>query len=198
MPSIVYESVLERRLTVGVWVDLCKGPQGETDTVLRACEAHISKERRHHQVLICGVRAEEEESWSECVDFDKCQYLQEKVPPSFQHVALHSHNWHSFILTLRTLCVSISITWANRWPHPQCGGVYNKHLWGAIWVPQWAGPPCWCRWWWPYAPEPHVWSGALCSASPGQRHTKVWVMWKVEGYYLHRECTSGERTRRTK
>lgn len=52
---------LMSHLTVGVWVDLCKGPQGETDTVLRAGEAHISEERRHHDVLICGVRAEVEE-----------------------------------------------------------------------------------------------------------------------------------------
>jgi len=49
-------------LTIGVWVDLCKGPQGETDVVLRAGEAHISKKGRHHQVLICGICTEREET----------------------------------------------------------------------------------------------------------------------------------------
>lgn len=52
--------VLMSHRTIGVGVDLCKRPQGETDTVLRAGKAHVSKERRHYQVLICGVRAEKE------------------------------------------------------------------------------------------------------------------------------------------
>lgn len=55
------EAKVRSCLTIGVRVDLCKGPQSETDTVLGAGEAHITKEGRHHQVLICGVCAEKEE-----------------------------------------------------------------------------------------------------------------------------------------
>lgn len=38
-----------------------------------------------------------------------------------------SHEVIHALQTLWTLWVS-SITWANHWPHPQCGEVYNKHL----------------------------------------------------------------------
>lgn len=48
----------EESITVGVCVDLCKGAQGETNTVLRAGETHVPKQRRHHQVLVCGEVAE--------------------------------------------------------------------------------------------------------------------------------------------
>lgn len=183
---IVWEHVLKICLTVGVWVDLCKGPQGETDAVLRAGEAHIPKERRHHQVLICGVCAEKEEKLP---TMSKMLFIQRYCSrwyitvttkySSFSHQYVALHHMKPFMLSRHwTLWVS-SITWANRWPHPQCGEVYNKHLWEAISAPQSAGPPCWCRWWWPYAPELHVWSDALCSASPGQRDTRVWVIWKL-------------------
>lgn len=45
-------------LTVCVCVDFSKRAQGEADAVLRAGETHISKQRRDHHGLICGVCAE--------------------------------------------------------------------------------------------------------------------------------------------
>lgn len=57
----VYEGFMGNRLTVGVGVDLCKGSQSEADAVLRAGKADVPKEGGHHQVLVCGVRAEKEE-----------------------------------------------------------------------------------------------------------------------------------------
>lgn len=51
-------------LTVSVCVDLCKGSQSKTDAILRASKAHVSKERRDHQVLICGVSTAKEEQRS--------------------------------------------------------------------------------------------------------------------------------------
>lgn len=44
----------EESLTVCVCIDLCEGAQGEADAVLRAGKTHISQERRHHHVLVCG------------------------------------------------------------------------------------------------------------------------------------------------
>lgn len=71
------------RLTVGVCVDLCKGPQGEADAVLRAGEANVAQERRHHQVLVCGVGAERQKQLFTLLP---CALLHVLETHSFQHV----------------------------------------------------------------------------------------------------------------
>ena len=49
-------------LTISVWVDLGKGSKGKAGRVLGAGETHIPQERRHHQVLVRRVRAENQET----------------------------------------------------------------------------------------------------------------------------------------
>lgn len=58
--NVAHADLNRSHLTISVCIDFSKGSQGEADTVLRAGETHISKKRRDHHGLICGVRAEKE------------------------------------------------------------------------------------------------------------------------------------------